>query len=288
MSKASGVQEICVVASCPEFHHDAVQEICRKMTFVKAFGHKGDCVDDISGDWVDKWKMRLVQAVTTSLQLNPECSTAKIYCIEGGRHCNEEMAAVPNLKKAIQKEMAQMQRTVRTPLFWLSFEEFEEEISKMAKEAAAQETADNAAEAAQCGYGWYNPMRWLTGRSDIHATATYGNAAAVRHLLLEDPSAVHTTDNGGTTALHVAAIHGRREIAELLLAQRAAVDATNIAGRQPLHLAALMGHPAVVEVLLGANAPHEAKTNTGRTPLCLAREEGHHEVITILAAASRN
>eukprot|EP00438_Fugacium_kawagutii_P009570 Skav212727 [mRNA] locus=scaffold1734:214940:215431:- [translate_table: standard] len=99
------------------------------MKMAKAFGQKGDVVDDIAGDWVDKWKMRVVQSVTSAFQFHPECSTVKIYCIEGGKHCNAEMAAVPELKKAIQKEMAQMKRTVRTPLSWLSFEEFEEETS---------------------------------------------------------------------------------------------------------------------------------------------------------------
>eukprot|EP00438_Fugacium_kawagutii_P013604 Skav202997 [mRNA] locus=scaffold1344:51075:52554:+ [translate_table: standard] len=129
-AKASRMTELHVVASCPEFCHDAVQGICQTMKFVKAFGQKGDCVDLVSDSgWVDKWKMRVVQAVTTSLQLHPQCSTVKIFCIEGGKHCNAEMAAVPDLKKAIQMEMSQMGRTVRTPLSWLSFEEFEEETS---------------------------------------------------------------------------------------------------------------------------------------------------------------
>eukprot|EP00438_Fugacium_kawagutii_P030091 Skav228180 [mRNA] locus=scaffold3933:209731:210465:+ [translate_table: standard] len=137
MAEASGLQEISVVASCPAVHHDAVQNICLKMKMVKAFGQEGDVVDDIPGHWVPKWRMRVVQAVTTSLQLHPECSTAKIYCIQGGKHCDAEMAAVPELNRAIEKEMSQMNRKVRTQLSWLSFEQFEEETSKMATEASS-------------------------------------------------------------------------------------------------------------------------------------------------------
>lgn len=81
-------------------------------------------------------------AVTTSLQLHPECPTAKMYCVEGGKHCNAEMFA--RAEKG-QKEMAQMEpeRTVRPPLLWLSFQELEEDISEMAKEVGHVEGVED-------------------------------------------------------------------------------------------------------------------------------------------------
>eukprot|EP00438_Fugacium_kawagutii_P013609 Skav203002 [mRNA] locus=scaffold1344:167356:172612:+ [translate_table: standard] len=128
IAKASGMTELCVVASCPEVHHDAVKKICDKMKIVKAFGKMGDMVDDLPGDWVPKWQMRVVASVTTSLQLNPDCSTVKAYLIQGGPHCNAEYAAMPKLKEAVEKEL---KRKVRMPVSWMSFEEFEEMMSSL-------------------------------------------------------------------------------------------------------------------------------------------------------------
>eukprot|EP00438_Fugacium_kawagutii_P025416 Skav235452 [mRNA] locus=scaffold2206:379039:379284:- [translate_table: standard] len=75
------------------------------------------------------WKVRVAQAVTTCLQLHPECSTAKIYCIQGDKDCDAEMAAVPALQRAIETEIFQIRRTVRTSVSWLPFLKFEEETS---------------------------------------------------------------------------------------------------------------------------------------------------------------
>lgn len=62
----------------------------------------------------------------------------------GGKHCNAEMFAVPELKRAIRKEMAmEPERTVRPPLLWLSFQEFEENISEMAKEVGHVEGVED-------------------------------------------------------------------------------------------------------------------------------------------------
>ena len=98
-----------------------------------------------------------------------------------------------------------------------------------------------------------------------------GNADAVR-VLVEAGADVRAARGDGMTALHVAAEHGRAEVARALVGAGAVVDAGTRIGRYtPLHLAARGGHGAVVALLLAAGAdPNAATTNSGVTALHLA------------------
>ena len=73
-------------------------------------------------------------------------------------------------------------------------------------------------------------------------------------------------DSEGNTALHDAAWHGDREVAEALLKAKCNPDIQNKKGDTALHLAAYTGHEGVAEALLkaGCNADLQ-NTNHGNT-----------------------
>ena len=76
----------------------------------------------------------------------------------------------------------------------------------------------------------------------------------------------------GNTALHWAAYHGRKEIAELLITAGADMNAQgSISGWTPLHFAARWGHKEIAELLIAAGADVNAKGFAGKmTPLDVA------------------
>ncbi|KAK7094782.1 uncharacterized protein [Littorina saxatilis] len=61
---------------------------------------------------------------------------------------------------------------------------------------------------------------------------------------------VHNTDNGGNTALHVAAYMGNVSKVRFLLGVGASPDRTNMAGKTPLYLAFLRRDPSAREIIL--------------------------------------
>lgn len=72
------------------------------------------------------------------------------------------------------------------------------------------------------------------------------------------------------TALHWAAIEGRRDVAASLLARKASIDARDADGKTALMLAAEKGDVGVVELLLSNGADTSLKSNSGRTTEDLA------------------
>ncbi|CAM9882156.1 unnamed protein product [Scytosiphon promiscuus] len=123
-----------------------------------------------------------------------------------------------------------------------------------------------------------------------------GDAARTKALLDgcggtdEDPGLLHpdeTRDARGYTALHLAAMHGRPEIARLLLEAGASTEFVVAAGENegltPLRLAAERGHLSTVRVLLDAGADTGAEDLVDRaTCLHAAAEAGHTEVVVEL------
>lgn len=89
-------------------------------------------------------------------------------------------------------------------------------------------------------------------------------------------------DVWGCTALHVAAFHGCRALAEALLACGAVVDAKEDEGETPLHLAARAGSVAVCDVLLARGAEPSPLNQHGLTPLLVAAHAGKREVCELL------
>jgi len=121
---------------------------------------------------------------------------------------------------------------------------------------------------------------------DFLAAARAGNVGAVEAAVADDSSVVFFL--GGSrdeTALHIAAVHGHKEVVEVLLRAHAAVDAEDNLLFTPLHGAAHGGHEKVAEVLLRAHAAVDAKGSRGVTPLHVAAENGHKDVAELLLRA---
>jgi uncharacterized protein len=106
--------------------------------------------------------------------------------------------------------------------------------------------------------------------------------ARVRALLLEGADATAAQPDG-TTALHWAAQHDRREIAELLIKAGARVGAANRFGATPLSLACVNGGPLVAQ-LLEAGADPQQSLPGGETPLLTASRTGRADPVKALLA----
>lgn len=127
-----------------------------------------------------------------------------------------------------------------------------------------------------------------------------GDAAKTKALLARLPSSdsssddrvppLHpdaTRDARGHTALHVASIHDRSEIARLLIAAGASTESVVTSGANegltPLRLAAERGHLLTVRALLEAGADTAAEDVVDRaTPLHAAASAGHTSVVVEL------
>ena len=127
-----------VVASCPEDHHDRVMAICKGLGMFKAFGKKGDFIDQLNSgaQWFDLWKAKVCQTVLVAT-MHSECSVVRILCIEGGPNCDEEYKSIPDLKKAVKDDMKKQNgREVEVECTWMSMELFETQFGTLASQFA--------------------------------------------------------------------------------------------------------------------------------------------------------
>ena len=118
------------------------------------------------------------------------------------------------------------------------------------------------------------PEPWTPSDTPIElAAGILGNIETVKKYL-DDGKDVNAKDDTGMTPLHLAAMYGRKEIAELLIAKGADVNAKDDARWTPLHYAG--GSKEVAELLIakGADvnakndgAEWDAKNKDGDTPL---------------------
>ncbi len=115
--------------------------------------------------------------------------------------------------------------------------------------------------------------------------AMRGDTSQVR-ALLRDGADVNAAQGDGMTALHWTATRGDAAVARMLIVAGARLDATTRNGSYtPLHLASRSGKAAVVEVLLDAGADVNAATASGgATALHMAAGIGDTAVIRILVA----
>jgi ankyrin repeat domain-containing protein 50 len=110
----------------------------------------------------------------------------------------------------------------------------------------------------------------------------WGVQPVVVQMLLEKGADVTARDDGGMTALHLAAENGHGAVITLLLEKGADVTAKSNNGWTALHLAAENGHEVIVQLLLKKGADITAKSNDGRTALHQTAQNGHGAVITLL------
>ncbi|MFA7329344.1 MAG: ankyrin repeat domain-containing protein, partial [Candidatus Ratteibacteria bacterium] len=91
--------------------------------------------------------------------------------------------------------------------------------------------------------------------TNIFDAAVAGDVAKVKALLEKNPGLVNAKDNRGLTPLHLAAMYGRKDVAEVLLANKANIEAkANDSGGTPLHWAVFNDRKDVVKLLLANKA----------------------------------
>jgi len=122
----------------------------------------------------------------------------------------------------------------------------------------------------------------------IHAAAKEGDAGGVDALLGQGVSA-NAEDGDGWTPLIAAADAGRQSVVELLLKQRANPKAAvklGEWGQTALHFAARHGHKEIAELVApGSNV--KGKNFQGKTASEVAKAEGHKEIARLLRAQEK-
>ena len=114
-----------------------------------------------------------------------------------------------------------------------------------------------------------------------------GNTPLVT-LLLNNGADVHARSIGGvnkknnTTALHIAAREGHRDIAQALIKKGAFVNALDANKQTPVWEAANKGHADIVALLIKHKADIQAADILWGTPLMQAAGNGHERIVTLL------
>jgi ankyrin repeat protein len=116
----------------------------------------------------------------------------------------------------------------------------------------------------------------------IPDAAQRDDAAAVRRLLGANAD-VNVAQGDGMTALHWAAFHDDREMAEVLLARGANIHSrTRNGGLTPLLVAAGNGNATVLEAIVKAGADVQSRSSDGATALMMAAGSGNAGAVSIL------
>src|SRR5687768_4298248 len=106
---------------------------------------------------------------------------------------------------------------------------------------------------------------------DFHEAVAMGDRKAVQAMLAKDPKLAKAADDGGFTALHMAAGQEDAELVELLIRAGADLSARTEDGMTPLHIAQ---YASAIEVLVRHGADLNARAMDGWTPLHVQAQEG--------------
>lgn len=87
---------------------------------------------------------------------------------------------------------------------------------------------------------------------------------------------------GGSGALHVAAVMGHDEIVQELLDAGAAPDMQDRTGNTALHEAVRWRHGRVVKILMNSDCRINVRNEQGQTPMDIARRDGFNEIVALL------
>lgn len=101
---------------------------------------------------------------------------------------------------------------------------------------------------------------------DMLLAARLGFVAKVKELI-ESNANVDTCNSGGTSALHMAAMSGDREVARCLIKNGAVIDILDHNKATPLHMAALYGNLDILKYLIKKGADINALDINHVTPL---------------------
>ena len=123
---------------------------------------------------------------------------------------------------------------------------------------------------------WMAALRAAVGDSDVEG---------LRALLAAAGVDADARDAAGYTALHHAALHGRRACLEALLAAGASSDSVNVSSFTPLHFASIHGDVACVRALVAAGADVSRADGYGFTAFSNALRVGCRSVLKVLLRA---
>ena len=143
----------------------------------------------------------------------------------------------------------------------------------------------NGADTDVRGRSWTNPL---------HPAARSGNFKVTLKVIEYDPSCIHARDVDEWTPLHWASTGHHfidDSVLRLLLEHGSDINAQSVGGSTPLHVGAVHWSPRVVRLLLEHGADVEVKNNLGETALEVAvAYGGHSEVVKLLLehGASKN
>jgi ankyrin repeat protein len=121
------------------------------------------------------------------------------------------------------------------------------------------------------------------GQTALHVAASCGNEEIISFLLGQGAQA-NSKDEDGATPLMMACEEGQTGVVKVLLQHVGpeALQETNEHGLTALHYAAMWGHEATVTFLLGEGAQANSKDKVGTTSFMMACEEGHMGVVKVL------
>lgn len=122
------------------------------------------------------------------------------------------------------------------------------------------------------------------GMTALHWTATRGDAAVARMLVVAGARLDATTRNGSYTPLHLASRSGKAPVVEVLLDAGADVNAaTASGGATALHMAAGIGDTAVIRILVAHKARVDVREEAfGQTPLMWAAAANRVPAVRLL------
>jgi hypothetical protein len=108
------------------------------------------------------------------------------------------------------------------------------------------------------------------GTTPLHIAARHGKKEVVEFLIFREADINAKEGMNGLTPLHEAVLSGSLEIVKLLVVKGAYINVRNFSGGTPLHLAVWHKNKKVVEFLISRGADINAKKLSGDTPLLCA------------------
>lgn len=202
---------------------------------------------------------RIVSDLTQSRRFNPAKSTLTFYSLTMSK-CEKIWAwflliflrplsyVFPTLLEAIEEFKS---------FSWIAYQVKPLPLKKTTIASAVQKNPEEALILAM------SP----TERNAALLEAARGKNKARIEILLREKADIHSKDEKGKTALHLAAERGYYDIAALLVAQGALTNAQDVNHNTPLHLAVSIGHYPLALLLIQNKADPLAQNNCGRTPL---------------------
>lgn len=92
----------------------------------------------------------------------------------------------------------------------------------------------------------------------------------------------------GASALSIACVQGREDLAGDLLRHGAAANGTKEDETPPIHIATGLGDPRLTALLIQAGADVNAPNDIGQTPLMVGARSGNIQVVNLLLQARAN